>query len=188
MRKLLNNSARVFGVIAALSAACAFAMTISLPYRIHQGIYTWYLWTERLLPFTSLTALVAMVSALALGISSRQRLPIVLAVMSCALLFFSISHGGVHSGPNPEAWCYNDLRQIEGAKEQLARDRGLTNGSSVTMADISPLIPAGRELRCANGGTYIINSIGTDARCTVHGSIPEMEANWQKQMRAQPKH
>jgi hypothetical protein len=57
MTKLFGNTARTLGVIAAVSAGCAFAMTFSLPYRIHQGIYTWYLWTERLLPFMSLTAL-----------------------------------------------------------------------------------------------------------------------------------
>jgi hypothetical protein len=77
MGKILNSSARTLGIIAVVSAACTIAMTISLPYRIYRGIYTWYLWTGRLVPFTSITALVAMVCAFVLGISSRQRLPIV---------------------------------------------------------------------------------------------------------------
>ena len=80
MTKPFGNTGRTLGVIAAVSAGCTLAMTLSLPYRIHQGIYTWYLWTERFLPFASLTALVTMVAALVLGISSRQRLPIILAV------------------------------------------------------------------------------------------------------------
>jgi hypothetical protein len=183
MSKLLNNSARTLGVIAALSATCAFAMTISLPYRIHQGIYTWYLWTERLLPFTSLTALVAMMSALALGIWSRQRLPIFLAVMSCALLFFSISHGAVHSGPNPQAWCYNNLRKIEGAKLRFTSENQLTNGAAITGAQISNYIDGGfNTLVCAEQGNYTIGVVGTEARCSAHGSISEMERGWQKEM------
>jgi len=52
MNKFLGNTARILGMVAAVSAACTCGMVISLPYRIHQGIYTWYLWTERLLPFT----------------------------------------------------------------------------------------------------------------------------------------
>jgi hypothetical protein len=28
--------------------------------------------------------------------------------------------------------------------------------------------------------------MGNDARCTFHGSITEMEAEWQRQMQAQP--
>jgi hypothetical protein len=31
-----------------------------------------------------------------------------------------------------------------------------------------------------------MNSIGNDARCTFHGSITEMEAEWQRQMQPQP--
>ena len=183
MSKLLNNSARALGVVAALSAASTFAMTISLPYRLHQGIYTWYLWTEHLLPFTSLIALVTTVAALVLGISSRQRLPIVLAVTSCALLFFSISHGAVHSGPNPQAWCYNNLRKIEAAKLQFASENQLTNGATVTGAQISKYIDGGFDaLVCAEHGKYTVGGVGTEARCSVHGSISEMEREWQKEM------
>src|SRR5881392_216203 len=183
MSKFLSNSARTLGVIAAVSAACTVVMTISLPYRIHQGIYTWYLWTERLLPFTSVTTLVAMVATFVLGISSRQRLPIVLAAMSCALLLFSVGRGGVHSGPNPQAWCYNNLRKIEAAKFQFASQSHLTNGAAITDGQISSFIDAGFDkLECAERGKYIIGTIGTEARCSVHGSINEMERGWQKKM------
>ncbi len=183
MSKLLNNSARTLGVIAAVSAACTFLMTISVPYRIHQGVYTWYLWTQRLLPFTGFTALVAMVSALVIGISSRQRLPIILAVMSCALLFFSISYGGVHSGPNPQAWCYSNLRKMEAAKAQLALEKELTSEVAITGAHISKHISGGFDtLVCAEHGKYTVGTVGTEARCSVHGSMSEMEDGWQKRM------
>ena len=183
MSKLCSNVARTLGVIAAVSAACTFAMTISLPYRIHQGIYTWYLWTERLLPFTGLITLAAIVFALVLGISSRQRLPIALAAMSCVILLFAISHGAVHSGPNPQAWCYNNLRKIEAAEFQFVSEIHLTNGAAMTGSQISKYIDGGFEmLECAEHGKYTIGVVGTEARCSVHGSISDMERGWQKEM------
>jgi hypothetical protein len=183
MTKLFGNTARTLGIIAAVSAGCTFAMTLSLPYRIHQGIYTWYLWTERFLPFASLTALVTMVAALVLGISSRQGLPIILGVVSCALLLFAINQGMVHSGPNSQAWCYNNLRKIEAAKSQFASGTIPTSGAAITGAQISKYIHGGFDtLDCAEHGKYTIGAIGTEARCSVHGSISEMEREWQKKM------
>ena len=183
MRKFSSNTASILSIIAAVSAACTFVMTISLPYRIHQGVYAWYLWTERLLPFTSLIALVAMLCAFVIGIGSRQRLPTVLAAISCALLVFSVTHGGVHSGSNPQAWCYNNQRKIEAAKFQLASDNHLTNGAAATGAQISKYIEGGFDgLECAENGKYAVRAIGTESRCSVHGSISEMEREWQKDM------
>jgi hypothetical protein len=124
-----------------------------------------------------------MVSAVILGISSRQRLPIVLAVMSCALLLFSISQGGVHSGPHPQTWCYNNLRKIEAAKSQFRSENNLTSGAAVNGAQISKSVDGGFDaLECAEHGNYTIGAIGTEARCSVHGSISEMEREWQKHM------
>jgi hypothetical protein len=183
MSKLFNNSARTLGVIATLSAASTFAMTISLPYRIHQGIYTWYLWTERLLPITAIISLVAMVSALVLGISSRQRLPIALAALSFVILVLSIGYGGPHSGPNPQAWCYNNLRTIEAAKFQLASENNLTNGAVISPKQLSKYIGGGFDaLECAEHGKYTIGAIGTEPRCSFHGSMSEMQSGWQKEM------
>lgn len=182
-KRLISNSASLLGIVAVLSAASTIAMTNSIPYRIHQGIYTWYLWTERLVPFTSLIALVATVSAFALGMNSRQRLPIVLAVIACALMFFSITQGQSHSGPNPQAWCHNNLRKIEYAKLQYASDNGLTNGAVISGAQISKYLGRGfDELVCAEHGKYTVGAVATEARCSVHGSISEMEDGWRKQM------
>ena len=125
----------------------------------------------------------AAVSALAFGISSRKRLPTVLAVMSCALLLLAIRQGGVHSGPNPQAWCYYNLRKIETATSQLVSEKQLTNGAAITGAQISKYIDGGFEtLVCAEHGKYIICAVATEARCSVHGSISEMERGWQKEM------
>jgi len=96
-------------------------------------------------------------------------------------MFFLFSFGGPHSGPNPEAWCYNNLRKIDAAKYQLAEKNNLTNGTVVTSEQISPYIEGGfASLKCAEHGQYVINPIGTEPRCSFHRSMSEMEANWKK--------
>lgn len=167
------------GVATVLASLAALALDKSLPYRIGYIDYHRYTWVGRLIGVSVGLALLSFVCTT----SARKGswFPFGLALLGVTPLLFI---GGVHSGPNPEAWCFNNLRRIDGGKEQLAGERGLTNGSSVPMTDIDRFMPAG-ELRCAEGGRYIINPIGSDARCTFHGTITEMEANWQKRMRAQ---
>jgi hypothetical protein len=167
------------GVLAVAAASAAVGLDKTLPYRIGLDDYSKYLWVGR----WTVVSLALGVLALVSGLGSRKVLPFVLGLVGfCPLLLA----GGVHSGPNPQAWCYINLRRIEGAKDQLAGERGLSNGTAVTLLDISRLLPGGQQLRCAKRGTYIINPMGNDARCTFHGSITEMEAEWQRQMQAQP--
>ena len=179
MKRLYPTSVAL-GVATIMVSVAALAVDISLPYRIGFVDYGSYQWVGRLAAIPVALAVLAFLC----GIGARKSwISPGLAILALTPLLLI---GGVHSGPNPEAWCYNNLRQIEAAKDQLAQDHGLTNGSPVKAADIPPFMPAGREPRCAKRGTYIINSIGSDARCTVHGTISEMEAAWQKAMRAHP--
>ncbi len=163
-----------------LASVAAVRLDKSLPYRIGFTEYSRYLWAWRL---AGLSVGLALLTLLCGTAARKGWLPFALGLVSLTPLLII---GGVHSGPNPQAWCFNNLRKIEGAKEQLVRERGLTNGAPVTMSQIAPFIPEGPELRCAERGTYIINATGNDARCTFHGSIAEMEAEWQRQMQAQP--
>lgn len=167
------------GVAAVAASLVAVGLNKTLPYRIGLGDYSNYLWVGRL----TLASLGLAVLALISGLAARKRLPVVLGLIGLGPLLLV---GGVHSGPNPQAWCLVNLHQIEAAKDQLARERGLSNGIAVTFPDISPFLPGGLQLRCAKHGTYVINSIGSGARCTFHGSITEMEAEWQRQMQTQP--
>jgi hypothetical protein len=167
------------GVAAVVAASAAVGLDKTLPYRIGLEDYSKYLWVERLTVASLGLGGLALVS----GLGARKVLPVVLGLVGLSPLLLV---GGVHSGPNPQAWCYNNLRCLEGAKDQLARERGLSNGTAVTLIDISGFVAAGPRLRCAKRGTYIINPIGNDARCTFHGSIAEMEAEWHSQMQAQP--
>lgn len=172
----MNALALAVAIIALVAAASALAFDKSLPYRIGPDHYVQYLWVFRL----AKVSIAAMVPALVLGLVARRKLCIGFALMPLVLLAFI---GGVHSAPNPQAWCRSNLREIEMAKEQLAQKNGLTNGATVTAEQISPCIEGGfGNLECAEHGKYTINPIGTEARCSVHGSMSEMEAAWQAEM------
>jgi len=124
---------------------------------------------------TMIVGAVAAVYAFHLGICSRQRVPIILAAVSCVFLSLSIAYSGAHSGPNPQAWCYFNLRKIDSAKEQLAIDSKMTNGATLTDAQISKYVERGFDsLKCAKHGTYAVGEIGKEPHCSVHGSISEI--------------
>ncbi len=67
---------------------------------------------------------------------------------------------------------------VESAKGALARTKGLTNGSPVTLEDIIPFVtnsqyyftapgaPAGSLPPCPSGGKYSINPIGSKVVCS----------------------
>jgi hypothetical protein len=173
--KWLYQLAMTIGVAAIIASSTAAALNKSLPYRILADDYSKYLWVGRLAVASVGLAIAALLSGLA---ARKASLPIVLALAGLSPLLLL---GGVHSGRNPQAWCFLNLRQIEGAKEQLARERALTNAAPVTPMDISHFLPEGRQPRCASGGTYRINPIGTEPRCTLHGTITEIEAAWHRQ-------
>src|SRR5258708_34087279 len=110
------------GVATVLASCAALALDKSLPYRIGFLDYQSYTWAGRLMGVSVGLALLSFVS----GATARKGwFPFALALMGLTPLLLI---GGVHSGPNPEAWCFNNLRQIEGWKERLAEERALTNG------------------------------------------------------------
>ena len=66
--------------------------------------------------------------------------------------------------------CINNLRQIDGAKNEWALENNKTNGTPVTAADIKPYIKldaAGSLPKCPAGGTYTIGPVGTVPTCSV---------------------
>ncbi len=67
--------------------------------------------------------------------------------------------------------CYNNLRQIESAKDQLAIEIKKTTGDTVDTDDIGEYIKGGFP-SCPAGGTYDVGVIGTNASCSIHGEIP----------------
>jgi hypothetical protein len=170
MAKVLRIMASGTAVIAVVAAGSAFALEKSLPYRIGPDNYARYLWAGRLF----IAALIIPLLATGFGIASHQRLPTLLG--ACSLVAsFSFMPGSVHSGPNPASWCYGNLRRIDAAKEQFVRQNNLTNGATISSEEISPYIEgAFGSLRCYEHGHYIIGPVGTEPRCSYHGSLAEI--------------
>jgi hypothetical protein len=163
--------------IAVAVVVFAYALQTSLPYRIGPNNYGHYLWAERF----SIVAYFAPLLAIVLGLASRQRIPMILAVC-CIVFMVVLMPASIHSGPNPTAWCYFNLRKIDNAKEEFRRERNFTNGTVITEDEISPLIEGGfRSLKCFEGGVYTVGPAGTDPYCSVHGKLSQMMGGTPKQ-------
>jgi hypothetical protein len=174
-RKLNKSIARTIGVATIVLTASTLLLDKSLPYRIRPSNYAQYLWVR---PLADVSLFVA-IAVMLFSVIARQRLVFVLGLVSLVSLVLFI--GGTHSGPNPEMWCYSNLRAIDAAKQQLAERMGLTNGTAIAADDISKYIEGGYgSLKCAQHGSLIIGAIGTEPRCSVHGSISEIEAAGKK--------
>jgi len=68
--------------------------------------------------------------------------------------------------------CINNLRQIDGAKNEFALEKGKANGTAVTEADIKPYIKLdanGNLPKCPAGGTYTIGKVGELPTCSIPG-------------------
>lgn len=88
------------------------------------------------------------------------------------------------------ASCFNNLRQIDGAKDQWAIDNGKTIGDTPTDEDLSEYL---KEIpTCPAGGTYTAGAIGEEASCSVHGTasgegvIEEEEFDMESMFEAEP--
>ncbi len=174
--KKMSTVASALGVVAIVVAGLSLALDKSLPYRIGPNHYGQYLWVGR----PSMVSLVTSVVTMLFSVASRRGLPFLLGLVSLGSLFLFM--GGVHSGPNPQAWCVINLRNIEGSKQQVVQEVGLTSGAVVSPQQISKFI--NREfnsLRCAEGGQYAIGTVGSEPRCSVHGSMSEIEAGWKRE-------
>ena len=162
-----------FGAVALTLCAAALAIEISLPYRISPSHYMLWVWTIRL----TWAGLIMAALSLGLGIALGSRRAQIMGLAGLGIVL--LGTGGVHSGPNPTTWCFNNLRKIDAAKEILANSNGLTNGTPIILSQIFPYPTSGdRGLECAKHGKYLLGAIGTDPRCSVHGSISEIETGW----------
>ena len=62
--------------------------------------------------------------------------------------------------------CINNLRQIDGAKEQYALENQLKAGSAVTPEQIGEYIKGGVVPKCPGGGKYTIGPVGEEPVCS----------------------
>ena len=83
-----------------------------------------------------------------------------------------IPHTGYMSQQNA---CVNNLRQIDGAKNEWALENGKTNGTVATEDDIKPYIKLdanGNLPKCPQGGTYTIGKVGEPPTCSLGKTKP----------------
>lgn len=62
--------------------------------------------------------------------------------------------------------CINNLRQLDGAKEQWALENNLTNFSRVDVPAVLAYIKGGTLPVCPGGGNYHINNVGLPPYCS----------------------
>jgi prepilin-type N-terminal cleavage/methylation domain-containing protein len=65
--------------------------------------------------------------------------------------------------------CIENMRQIEGAKEQWAMEKGKATGNSIVTTEVEAYLKGTTFPSCPAGGTYDYQVIGTDMTCTVTG-------------------
>jgi DNA repair exonuclease SbcCD ATPase subunit len=65
--------------------------------------------------------------------------------------------------------CINNLRQIDGAKQQWALEHGKTAGALLTPADLQPYLKSNTLPSCPGGGVYNLNPVGIPPICSVPG-------------------
>src|SRR5688500_4317904 len=64
--------------------------------------------------------------------------------------------------------CINNLRQIDGAKEQWALENKKSAGSTTTDSEVEAYVKGGRP-KCPSGGTYSFNAVDTAPACSITG-------------------
>jgi len=64
--------------------------------------------------------------------------------------------------------CINNLRQIDGAKEQWALEKKKAPGATVTQSEVDEYIKGGTP-KCPSGGGYTYNNVDTPPVCDVAG-------------------
>ena len=68
--------------------------------------------------------------------------------------------------------CIQNLRMIDGAKQQWALENNKTSDAVPTAQDINKYLPNGRtfeSFHCPKDGTYTINNVGEAPACSVPG-------------------
>ena len=63
--------------------------------------------------------------------------------------------------------CVNNLRQLDGAKQQWALEKQKTGGSLMTAADLTPYLKT--MPTCPAGGIYTLNPVSVAPICSIPG-------------------
>jgi hypothetical protein len=64
--------------------------------------------------------------------------------------------------------CVNQLRQLDGAKQQWALENRKTTADVPTERDLAPYLKNGIP-KCPAGGTYALNAVSAAPTCNIAG-------------------
>jgi hypothetical protein len=70
-----------------------------------------------------------------------------------------------------QAACINNLRQIDGAKQQFALESQKPAGTLVSTQDLAPFFPSKAMPNCPGGGVYTLNPLGLSPICNISGHV-----------------
>lgn len=62
--------------------------------------------------------------------------------------------------------CINNLRQIDGAKEQWALEKRVSTGANIVEDEVNEYLKGEQEPICPAGGDYTYNVVGTNPTCS----------------------
>ena len=65
--------------------------------------------------------------------------------------------------------CINNLRLIDGAKQQWASEKQRPSGALLTAADLAPYLKTTGVPACPAGGVYTLNPVGLAPICNIPG-------------------
>jgi DNA repair exonuclease SbcCD ATPase subunit len=84
---------------------------------------------------------------------------------------FAARYGVTPQTPEQQqaAVCLNNLRQIEGAKQQWALEKQKPSGALLTATDLAPYLKTNVLPTCPAGGVYTINPVGYAPLCNIPG-------------------
>ena len=96
-------------------------------------------------------------------------------IVILVVLFLGMRHSFALSSDRGS--CINNLRIIEGGKDQAALERKLKDGDLVEAKVLAEFLKDRHLPECPGGGRYVIRTIGAEPWCTVHGGASEFELN-----------
>ena len=106
--------------------------------------------------------------------SASEKLVVVAAVAACLFVVFAIVLPNFIRARSTSAQnaCMNNLRQIDGAKQQWALEYSKTTNDVPSWAEVQPYLGRGTQgeiPKCPAGGTYILGRVGEFPRCSIGG-------------------
>jgi hypothetical protein len=102
------------------------------------------------------------------GKARLSKADLVLTLMSCLIMAAIVVPNFIRArNTSAQNACINNLRQIDGAKQQWALEQRKLDTDVPTATDIAPYIKGNHVPTCPNGGVYTVGAVNTDPTCSI---------------------